>query len=74
MTEFQASATESIDSIVSTTESSDSKSDMEALITTLKSLEPSDLFKVMKQALTEAERRSKASKVAPKKSGSMPKG
>lgn len=71
MTEFQASA---IEQIVSTTESSDSKPDMEALIATLKSLEPADLFKVMKQALTEAERRSKAPKAAPKKAGSMPKG
>ena len=53
--------------------------DMDALMASLKSLEPSDLFKVMKQALNEAEKRSKntVSKKSPtstKKTGSMPKG
>jgi len=68
MTDFPAS--------VSTTESkTDSKIDIEALIVTLKALEPADLFRVMKQALTEAEKRSKAPKAStPKKMGSMPKG
>jgi hypothetical protein len=51
--------------------------DMEALLSSLKSLEPSDLFKVMKQAISEAEKRSKTApkaKPAVKKAGSMPKG
>ena len=50
--------------------------DMDALMATLKSLEPSDLFKVMKQAIAEAEKRSKSTPKATstKKAGSMPKG
>ena len=51
--------------------------DMEALVASLKQLDAPDLFKVMKQALAEAEKRTKgsASRVATaKKAGSMPKG
>ena len=49
--------------------------DMDALLATLKYLEVQDLFKVMKQAISEAEKRSKgAPKPASKKVGSMPKG
>jgi hypothetical protein len=54
--------------------------EMEAVLATLKSLETADLFKVMKQALAAAEKRStgaspkgKAAATA-KKAGSMPKG
>ena len=51
---------------------------LEAVLATLKELESAELFKVMKQALAEAEKRSKSSAVpkkAPtKKAGSMPKG
>jgi hypothetical protein len=53
--------------------------DMETLLTTLKALDGADLFKVIKQIVAEAERRSKGSvsrSKAPvaKKAGSMPKG
>lgn len=51
--------------------------DLDTLTLALKSLEPADLFKVMKQALAEAEKRSKGTgRVATtaKKAGSMPKG
>ena len=54
--------------------------EMEALVATLKSLEAADLFKVMKQALAEAEKRTKGAApkgkaaAAAKKTGSMPKG
>ena len=53
--------------------------DMEAFFATLKSLEAADLFKVIKQATTEAEKRTKGSvprgrAAAAKKAGSMPKG
>jgi hypothetical protein len=54
--------------------------EMDALVATLKSLETADLFKVMKQAISEAEKRAKGSKsagktaAASKKAGSMPKG
>ena len=54
---------------------------LDALVTSLKSLESAELFKVMKQALSEAEKRtksatsrSKTATAAPKKVGSMPKG
>ncbi len=52
---------------------------MESLVESLKSLETGELFKVMKTALSEAEKRSKGSKgkvkaVAAVKKGSMPKG
>jgi len=49
----------------------ESKTDMDALLVTLKGLEAGDLFKIMKQALTEAEKRNKTPK---EKKGSMPKG
>jgi hypothetical protein len=54
--------------------------EMDALVATLKSLEAADLFKVMKQALAEAEKRTKGSAprgkatTTAKKAGSMPKG
>jgi hypothetical protein len=51
--------------------------DLDTLTNALKSLEPADLFKVMKQALAEAEKRSKGVKTTAtvtKKAGSMPKG
>ena len=53
--------------------------EMDALVATLKSLEAADLFKVMKQALSEAEKRTKGTATrgraaAAKKAGSMPKG
>jgi hypothetical protein len=50
--------------------------DLDTLTAALKSLEPADLFKVMKQALVEAEKRTKGGKGAAvaKKAGSMPKG
>ncbi len=53
--------------------------EMDALVATLKSLEAADLFKVMKQALSEAEKRTKGTAprgraAAAKKAGSMPKG
>jgi hypothetical protein len=50
--------------------------DLDTLTAALKSLEPADLFKVMKQALAEAEKRSKGTKATTvaKKAGSMPKG
>ena len=51
--------------------------DLDTLTAALKSLEPADLFKVMKQALAEAEKRSKGGKATAttaKKAGSMPKG
>ena len=57
--------------------------DMDALVASLKSLEAADLFKVMKQALAEAEKRTKGSSskgkgsttgTAAKRAGSMPKG
>ena len=55
--------------------------DMDALVASLKTLEAADLFKVMKQALAEAEKRTKGSlaqkrstAAATKKAGSMPKG
>ena len=55
--------------------------EMDAVLATLKSLEAADLFKVMKQALAEAEKRTKGSSaqkskttVTTKKAGSMPKG
>lgn len=50
---------------------------LDALVAQLKQLDAPDLFKVMKQALTEAEKRTKSStsRVATsKKAGSMPKG
>jgi hypothetical protein len=51
---------------------------VEAVLASLKGLESAELFKVMKQALVEAEKRSKAAavpkKAAAKKAGSMPKG
>jgi hypothetical protein len=53
---------------------------MDALVTSLKTLEAADLFKVMKQALAEAEKRTKGSvpkgkaAATAKKAGSMPKG
>jgi len=54
--------------------------EMEVVLATLKSLETADLFKVMKQALAAAEKRSTAAAprgaraAAAKKAGSMPKG
>ena len=54
--------------------------EVEAVLATLKSLEAADLFKVMKQALAAAEKRSTAAAprgaraAAAKKAGSMPKG
>ncbi len=50
--------------------------DMDALVASLKQLDAPDLFKVMKQALAEAEKRTKGGKAAApaKKAGSMPKG
>jgi hypothetical protein len=51
--------------------------DMDSLISQLKQLESADLFKVMKQALAEAEKRAKGTTsraTAAKKAGSMPKG
>ena len=59
--------------ITEITETTESKTDMEALLATLKSLEPSELFKVMKQALSEAEKRCKTTVSKPAKK-SMPKG
>ena len=56
-----------------TTEMTESKTDMEALLATLKSLGPSELCKVMKQALSEAEKRWKTTDSKPAKK-SMPKG
>ena len=51
---------------------------VDAVLASLKGLESAELFKVMKQALVEAEKRSKAAavpkKAAAKKAGSMPKG
>jgi hypothetical protein len=51
---------------------------VEEVLAALKQLEAPELFKVMKQALVEAEKRSKAAavpkKAAAKKAGSMPKG
>lgn len=51
--------------------------DMDSLVSQLKQLESADLFKVMKQALAEAEKRAKGTTgraTAAKKAGSMPKG
>ena len=53
--------------------------ELESLLANLKSLEAADLFKVMKQALAEAEKRSKGTATkkgtaTAKKAGSMPKG
>ena len=54
--------------------------DLDALVTTLKNLDAADLFKVMKQALGEAEKRMKGTTrgakgtTTAKKAGSMPKG
>ena len=53
--------------------------EMESVLATLKSLEAADLFKVMKLALAEAEKRAKGTAprgraAAAKKAGSMPKG
>ena len=55
--------------------------EVEAVLATLKTLETADLFKVMKQALAAAEKRStaaaprgKAAAASAKKAGSMPKG
>ena len=53
--------------------------EMEVVLATLKSLETADLFKVMKQALAAAEKRStsaapRGKAAAAKKAGSMPKG
>ena len=49
---------------------------LDALVASLKQLDAPDLFKVMKQALAEAEKRTKGGKAtaAAKKAGSMPKG
>jgi hypothetical protein len=50
---------------------------MDSITALLKQLEPADLFKVMKQALAEAEKRTKVSTkttATAKKTGSMPKG
>jgi hypothetical protein len=52
---------------------------VEEVLAALKQLEAPELFKVMKQALAEAEKRSKSAaaspkKAAAKKAGSMPKG
>jgi len=66
---------------IESVEATEALTDVAALLTTLKSLETSDLFKVMKQAVAEAERKSRAaakgSRAAaakPAKKGSMPKG
>ena len=56
--------------------------EFDSLLASLKSLEPTELFKLMKLALTEAEKKSKsgakptkgANSTATKKAGSMPKG
>jgi hypothetical protein len=52
--------------------------ELDAVLATLKTLETADLFKVMKQALAAAEKRSSGGaprgKAAAKKTGSMPKG
>jgi chemotaxis protein histidine kinase CheA len=53
--------------------------EMDSILTTLKSLETGDLFKIIKQAIATAEKRSttdvsRSRTVAVKKSGSMPKG
>ncbi len=53
--------------------------EMESILASLKALEAADLFKVMKLALTEAEKRAKGTAprgraAAAKKAGSMPKG
>jgi hypothetical protein len=63
--------------VESETESVAPAVDMESLISQLKQLEATDLFKVMKQALAEAEKRSKGTTsrvAASKKKGSMPPG
>ena len=67
MTEFTTNMTKMAEFMT------ESKTDMEALLATLKSLEPSELFKVMKQALSEAEKRCKTTVSKPAKK-SMPKG
>jgi hypothetical protein len=57
-----------------------SGAEMDAILATLKSLEAADLFKIMKQALAEAEKRAKGATKGVKsdksaaKKGSMPKG
>ena len=53
--------------------------ELESVVASLKSLDTADLFKVMKQALSEEEKRAKGTAtrgkaVAAKKTGSMPKG
>jgi len=55
-----------------TTESTESKTDFESFITTMKTLELSDLCKAIKQIAAEIEKRSKSPKTG--KKGSMPKG
>jgi hypothetical protein len=70
--------------VIPTASAVDSKTvdapEMEAIVATLKSLEAADLFKVMKQALGEAEKRTKGTTkgvkgtASSKKAGSMPKG
>ena len=77
MTESKTNATEFTEFTTEFTEIEVSPApDMDALMATLKSLEPSDLFKVMKQAIAEAEKRSKSTSkpTSTKKAGSMPKG
>lgn len=67
----------STSSTISSADSVDEVIDLASITALLKQLEPSDLFKVMKSALAEAEKRSKGaakSTSVAKKAGSMPKG
>ena len=64
-----------IESKTEMTESKTEKNEIELLLAGLRNLESVDLFKVMKQAIAEAEKRSKPVKAkTEKKAGSMPKG
>jgi hypothetical protein len=47
---------------------------MESLLASLKELEPADLFKLLKSAVSEAEKKSKQATKGTKKAGSAPKG
>jgi len=63
------------ESKIISTESKTEKMEVETLLAGLRNLEVGDLFKVMKQAISEAEKRSKPVKAkTEKKAGSMPKG
>ncbi len=72
-----ASALPTASDVESDTESVAPAVNLDALVASLKQLDAPDLFKVMKQALAEAEKRTKGSvsrQTAAKKTGSMPKG